>query len=496
MKNLFLLSILIICFSQLSFATTFIVNSSNDTNDSNINDHLCLDSSENCTLRAAIQQANASAGDDSITFNFNSPEIISLTIGELLINSNITITGTGARNLTIQRSTALETGNFRIFNISGSVGTAVTINAVSIANGNVANGESGANDFVGGGVAIFPDNLLNLADVTIKNNTANYAGGIFNGGVLNMTRSSIISNFAIQGGAINQSGGDRTVSNLSNSTISNNSANDSGMSGGVGGGVVVYNGECNLTNVTVSNNKASAGGGVVNVLKTTKVRNTIIANNIALSGNDPDIRYFSSPFTSLGNNLIGKNGCNCFINGVNGDKVGTVENPLDPLLTSLGNYGGQTDTQRLLPESPAIDAGNNCVVTANCPTNNIAESLATDQRGTGFFRQRDGNRDGVSVVDIGAFEVQAMPTAASVSILGRVLLQAEGRGLSRAFVYLTDQNGETRTAITNSFGYYHFNEVNAGQTYVLNVLSKRYSFSPRVITINEGTNDLDFIAQP
>jgi hypothetical protein len=87
------------------------------------------------------------------------------------------------------------------------------------------------------------------------------------------------------------------------------------------------------------------------------------------------------------------------------------------------------------------------------------------------------------------------PSAASVSVGGRVL-GANSRPLYRALVYLTDQNGGTRTAVTNAFGYYRFQEVNVGQTYTVNVLSKRYLFQPQVLTINDDVNNLNFSAQP
>jgi len=47
----------------------FVVNSTADLPDNNINDGLCLDSLGNCTLRAAIQQANANVGKDTVKFN-------------------------------------------------------------------------------------------------------------------------------------------------------------------------------------------------------------------------------------------------------------------------------------------------------------------------------------------------------------------------------------------------------------------------------------------
>jgi len=88
-----------------------------------------------------------------------------------------------------------------------------------------------------------------------------------------------------------------------------------------------------------------------------------------------------------------------------------------------------------------------------------------------------------------------MPTAASVSIGGRVTTP-EGRGLRGALVSLTDQNGNTRTAMTTTFGYYHFDEVAAGETYVISVSSKRYSFAPQVVSVMEDLTGLNFTAEP
>lgn len=87
------------------------------------------------------------------------------------------------------------------------------------------------------------------------------------------------------------------------------------------------------------------------------------------------------------------------------------------------------------------------------------------------------------------------PTAASVSIGGRVL-SSYGRGVSNAVVTLITQTGATRSARTNAFGYYRFDEVEAGQVIVVSVASKRFQFAPQVITVNEELSGLDFIAAP
>src|SRR3712207_1765733 len=49
-------------------AAAFTVNSTGDGADSNTADGMCNDGAGNCTLRAAIQQANATPGTDTINF--------------------------------------------------------------------------------------------------------------------------------------------------------------------------------------------------------------------------------------------------------------------------------------------------------------------------------------------------------------------------------------------------------------------------------------------
>ncbi len=51
--------------------TTFIVNSNGDAGDSDTADGICDDGTGACTLRAALEQANASAGADRIEFTIS-----------------------------------------------------------------------------------------------------------------------------------------------------------------------------------------------------------------------------------------------------------------------------------------------------------------------------------------------------------------------------------------------------------------------------------------
>lgn len=63
---------------------------------------------------------------------------------------------------------------------------------------------------------------------------------------------------------------------------------------------------------------------------------------------------------------------------------------------------------------------------------------------------------------------QLVPTAASVSIGGKVKTVGEN-GIRNVVVALTDLNGAVRTTVTGSLGWFHFTDVEVGQTYVLTI---------------------------
>lgn len=82
-------------------------------------------------------------------------------------------------------------------------------------------------------------------------------------------------------------------------------------------------------------------------------------------------------------------------------------------------------------------------------------------------------------------------TASGVTVSGQVLTPKSG-ARSASVVKMTDQNGITRTARTNAKGFYTFEEVPAGETYIFNVNSKLYQYNPQVITISENLDGLNF----
>jgi len=84
--------------------------------------------------------------------------------------------------------------------------------------------------------------------------------------------------------------------------------------------------------------------------------------------------------------------------------------------------------------------------------------------------------------------------SAPVTISGRVL-NSTGRGVHNAIVTLTNSSGETRSTVTNPFGYYRFVQVAVGETYTVRVRSKRYTFRPQSITPNNEVTEFNFVAK-
>ena len=228
----------------------------------------------------------------------------------------------------------------------------------SIVSGNTSNND-------GGGIYTRFDGNTTVSNSTIANNTASYDGG----GISNSSSSNL---------------------EVIQSTITGNSATNGG--GIINNGYYASGGSAAIFNSTITDNSASeSGSGITNNGDAIEVTSTIVAQNAG----DRDIAG-ESVFTSNGNNLIGNgDGADGFTDGVNGDIVGTAANPVDPLLGTLQDNGGNTPTIALLTGSRAIDVGSNPL------------ELTTDQRGSGFSRTIDGNSDGVAAIDIGAFEADS-----------------------------------------------------------------------------------------
>ena len=253
---------------------------------------------------------------------------------------------------------------------------AVTLQRVRVINGAVTD------SFGGGGIRAHAP--LTLIDSEVSdNNVAVYGGeaGIGGGGILirdpgslTLTRSTVADNLvkanpsfnpdSARGGGITyySNGGDL---NATNSTISGNRVDSSGNTGAasLAGGLYWSRSDdaMNLTNVTISNNSAIGGGsasvfgaGLVLFEENATLRGTIVAGNIAPAQADCSQINPEDDWISGGGNVLGDTSACGVIGGSN--DLFNVEANLGP----LSNYGGLTRTRypiraasRSITEGPA-----------------------------------------------------------------------------------------------------------------------------------------------
>jgi CSLREA domain-containing protein len=385
-------------------AATFTVDSTADLPDATPGDGLCSSTGGGCTLRAAVEEANALSGADTVLLPAGH---YPLPGGELTINDDLAISGAGSADTTIN-------GNRKTRVMTISTAAAVTLVGMRIRHGAAE---------MGGGV--FNDGTVFLTDVVLTANRATGVGGLGgalynNNGLMRLNNVGLSRNRATGcgGGFFNNLG---TVQ-LTDVTISGNRVGNAGgaflsygwvtmagvtMNGNTAkriGGAALNYGPLQLTNVTIAKNRASYCGGLTNQGGAVKLINVTVSGNhdLNLGGLYNDQPYGGTlqltntiiannfpqncggTLSSLGHNI--DSGTTCGLSAA-GDLSNT-----DPLLGPLRDNGGLMKTCALTPGSPAIDAGTN----TGCP--------ATDA--IGGTRPADGNGDGTAVCDVGAYEVQ------------------------------------------------------------------------------------------
>lgn len=96
---------------------------------------------------------------------------------------------------------------------------------------------------------------------------------------------------------------------------------------------------------------------------------------------------------------------------------------------------------------------------------------------------------------LGAVALKETATASPTTVSGKVVAP-NGRGIYKAVVYLTSESGEKRMTATNPFGYFRFDGVDTGKTYVISASSKSFRFSSRALNSTEGGSEMILTAQP
>jgi CSLREA domain-containing protein len=399
----------------VSAAVNFIVNSTADAVDANPGDGFCETIIPGqCSLRAAIQEANALAGEDTIiipsgiyTLAITGADEDSAATGDLDVTDGLVITGAGIGITIIDAdsldrafhvvSGSLEISNLTIRNGLADPGGAILVNeTASITKVAFLNNRSAAETPAGTGGAVFVgvEALVDISQSQFIGNYAYLGGGAVAGASTNtftITDSTFDSNTSVHGGGALYPNGDYAV--IENSTFINNSA---GTGGAIhsNAGMVKINNSTFLGNSAVNRGAVDSREGMVIINNSTFFGNTAsghggtvgnqlygaggglqVGNSILYGATTDVCETMDGAVDDLGNNLTWPAGSNC--PGIQAD----------PLLNLLSDNGGHTKTMALSAGSPAIDAGDNSSCTA------------TDQRGV--------SRPQGAACDIGAFEYQA-----------------------------------------------------------------------------------------
>ncbi len=436
----FAISVLLLCAVVIpTHATTITVTNTNDSGP------------------GSLRQALADAIDgDTITFAVTGT--ITLTSGGLPINKNITISGPGAAQLSIDGNQAIVV--FGVFSgkaaiISGLTARNAQSGVLNEGTVTVTNCVLSGNSYYGlsnYGVATASscvltgnfDGLYSYAGVTTVSNcvvSGNTGVGLFNTGYFRPNNSvagrgsmtvsdSIISDnsgpgvwnyffltvlnstlsgnsTALDGGGI-RSGTFKAPGSVTviNSTISGNSAS------GAGGGIAISDGSLTIVNSTISGNSAGdTGGGIANYTGGVQVANSTISGNSAASGGG--IYNVAGQFggtIEISNTIFnaGALGENIFNNGgmVTSHGYNISSDDGGGLLTGPGD---QINTDPLL--GPLRDHGGPTLThmpTRGSPAIDAGDPSFTpppdhDQRGSCFYRVF-GPR-----IDVGSVETQPRP---------------------------------------------------------------------------------------
>jgi uncharacterized repeat protein (TIGR01451 family) len=416
-------------------AATFTVNrTATDAVDVNVGDGVCATSAANCTLRAAVQEANATTAADTIvlpsgqTANLTlpAPGTASPSTGDLDVTHDLTVQASGATTATIDGGDV-----DRIFDVpdtSPSPNIVLTVSGVTLRNGKVLGAHGGA--ILSLGTLVFTDSRVTSSDAVGSGGVDSQGGAITNGsahGIATVTRSRIDGNSATIGGGISNLG----VMTIDRSTLDGNSSR-AGESGS--GGAMHNGGTLDIQNSTVTGNSDNGGNGggavitsavgsgtgQVTIAFSTFTNNTSgigSVRNLGGAGSFVNVKASImlgdcngvAPISVVPHHNIGGGG-SCGLNDASDAPAGTAT------LGALGDNGGPTPTLKLAAGA-GVD-GLDDIPAAQCT------SPVVDQRG--------GKRPLGGACDVGAYEVNSL---ADVGLTGTVAPEAATVGDNLTYAY-------------------------------------------------------------
>ncbi|MFZ1757468.1 MAG: Ig-like domain-containing protein [Caldilineaceae bacterium] len=351
----------------------FHVTSLEEGSDLNPGDGICA-ATGGCTLRAALEEANARPGPQTIALGYGVHQLnISEESGRLrasstplLVTDAVTITG-----LSPDRTIVNANGQSRVIQVNNA---SLVLTNLMLSGGAIAGDD--------GGAVLVVDGSLLLDQVALTGNSARNGGGVMaHASSVTIRQSAITDNLAQPNGENGGSGGGVHLRNshliLQNSTFSGNHAEK-------GGGISNDNSTAAVENVTLVGNGANAeGGGIHATGDGISLVNTILASNGAPLGANCLGR-----FTSGGYNLLGDLN-SCTVLGQTSSNILAQKSEWQ----SLARTKADTYAYPLFDSSRAVDTG-------SC-------QLSVDQQGA---ERPYGNG-----CDIGALEYN--PTAGAVGVV-------------------------------------------------------------------------------
>jgi CSLREA domain-containing protein len=391
-------------------AATFTVNSEADVPDDGLSDGVChavLGLPGVCTLRAAVQEANAHPGADQISLTAG--QVYSLTRtgqddtavnGDLDIDDDVTILffASGVRPVVdangIERAFDIHSGNVTMFGFDVIGGDATVVG-----------------DQAGGGIAVdFDAGSVQLSFLRLHGNRGNFGGGVYNDGPNTTVSACELYDNESENDFVDSSGA--AIFNRGTLTVDHSSVFDNSGVGALGTSAIVnlppFVGSPTLTliDTTVANN---VGFGV----ESQDASTLVVRNSTIVANTNTGVRIGGAGGTfQMRNSAIANNGAqDCVVSVVaslNLDRYnldsddtcelsdGTSNYPgVDPDLTPLDLHGGFTHASWPVVTSPLLDQGHPVIGAIGCEDD--------DQQFTD--RPADGNGDGTSRCDVGAVEM-------------------------------------------------------------------------------------------